>query len=185
MSRARLLASTVVVAVLLIGGPAAEAADDALRSSVDREAIASDLGHSFETRTTIENTGATGVTGAIAHLNVLSLESGTYVDPEDWSSRRTRYLAPLPAGGSTTMAWRLHAVSPGRFVVYVALVSADGVALLGVGPPVRVTVSDRTTLNSGGIVPLALGIPLLLGLAWAIVSRGRARRTRVRTAESA
>ena len=178
MRRARVLAWTSVAAAILLGGSAAEAADDALSSSVDRDAITTELGHSFATRTTIENTGASGVTGAIAHLNVLSLASGTYVDPEDWSSRRTRYLAPLPAGRSTTVAWQLHAVSPGRFVVYVALVRADGSGLLGVGPPVRVTVSDRTTLNSGGIVPLALGIPLLLGLAWAAVGLRRRRRAR-------
>jgi hypothetical protein len=33
-----------------------------------------------------------------------------------------------------------------------------------IGPAVRVSVADRKTLNSGGIVPLVLGVPALLGL---------------------
>ena len=163
-----------VLALVLAWGSAAGAASPPLHSSVDRATISTELGQTFETRTSIANTGTSGVVGAIAHLNILSLHDGTYVDPEDWSSRRTRYLPAVPPGGSTTIGWRLHAVSPGSFVVYVALVRADGAALLSVSPPVRVTVSDRTTLNAGGIVPLAVGMPLLLGLVWLIVRIRRA-----------
>ena len=57
----------------------------------------------------------------IAHLNVLSLRSGVYIDPEDWSSNRTRYLPPIPAGGSLTLTWRLQAVNAGSIGVYVAV----------------------------------------------------------------
>jgi hypothetical protein len=32
------------------------------------------------------------------------------------------------------------------------------------GPAIHLAVAERKTLNAGGIVPLALGIPALLGL---------------------
>jgi hypothetical protein len=96
---------------------------------------------------------------------VLSLRNGTYVDPEDWSSHRTRYLPPVPAGGSVTLTWRMEAVNHGSFGVYVAVVPDSGPARPpAVGPAIKVAVADRKTLNSGGILPLALGIPAALGL---------------------
>ena len=154
---------------------AAPTSADKVRVTVDQRTVSTKLGHAFEFRTSIANPGTTDVRGAIAHLNVLSLRDGTYVDPEDWSTHRTRYLAPIPAGGSTTISWKLDAVNAGSFGVYVALVQHDGTALLNVSPPVRVTVADRKTLNSGGIVPLAIGMPVLLGLLWCVVRLGRRR----------
>ena len=37
------------------------------------------------------------LSGLVAHLNVVGLSSGIYVDPEDWSEERTKYLPPLGA----------------------------------------------------------------------------------------
>lgn len=171
----------IVLAVLVACGPAAlaaRAANGGVQIAADRTAIATKLGRPFGFRTAITNAGATAAPGLIAHLNVLSLRDGTYVDPEDWSSNRTRYLAMIPVGGSTTIPWQLHAVNAGRFAVYVALVRSDGTALPAVSPPVRVTVTDRRTLNSAGILPLAIGIPMLLGLVWGLVRLSRSRGTR-------
>jgi hypothetical protein len=99
-----------------------------------------------------------------------------YVDPEDWSSNRTRYLGTIPAGGSRTIAWRMQAVNAGTFGVYVAALSATGAKARSItSPTVRLSVAERTTLNSGGILPLAIGIPALI----AALSVGiRVRRAR-------
>jgi hypothetical protein len=44
-----------------------------------------------------------------------------------------------------------------------------------VGPTVRLAVSERKTLNSGGILPLALGVPAFLGLGLLGVRAARRR----------
>src|SRR5207244_2023679 len=111
--------AVAVVAALLAASPAAAAGG--LSVTVDRTAISTALGRKFELRSTISNRGAAPAAGLIAHLNVFSLRPGVYVDPEDWSSHRTRYLAPIPPGGSTTIVWRLAAVSSGSIGVYVAV----------------------------------------------------------------
>jgi hypothetical protein len=155
----------VAVALLLVTAPAADAAGE-LSVSVDRAVVSTRLGQTFEFRSTIANRGTAAASGLIAHLNVLSLRSGAYVDPEDWSSRRTRYLAPIPAGGSTTLTWRLNAVNAGRLGVYIAVLPQSGAPRPpATGPTIRVEIADRKTLDSGGILPLALGIPALLALA--------------------
>jgi hypothetical protein len=79
----------LVVAVVLAVAPAAHGAAG-IGVSVDRTAVTTKLGHEFELRSTITNRGTAAATGLVAHLNVLSLRGDVYVDPEDWSSHRTR-----------------------------------------------------------------------------------------------
>jgi hypothetical protein len=131
---------------------------------VDRTEIATQLGHKFHFRSTFRNDGPAAASGLIAHLNVLSLHRDVYVDPEDWSSHRTKFLPPIAPGRSLTVTWPMEAVNHGSFAVYVTLVAPDAGGRPAIGPAVHVAVADRKTLNSGGIVPLALGIPALLGL---------------------
>lgn len=163
--RARLRAGLVVLLVLLVTVGQAAASPGALTVSVDRTTVRATLGRTFLIRSTITNHGAAPASGLIAHLDVLSLGRGLYVDPEDWSSRRTRYLAPIPAGSSTTSTWQLHAVNAGRLGVYVAVLPRRETPTAPItASTVSVTVAGRRTLSSGGILPLALGIPAALGL---------------------
>ena len=180
--RAVALAAIVVVVFSLVGSAGARGADiSGVAVAVDRTSISTKLGREFSFTSTISNSSQAAVSGLIAHLNVLSLRDGVYVDPEDWSSQRTRYLAPIPAGSATTLTWRMEAVNAGSFGVYVAVLPGNGAARPPTtGPAIHVAVAQRKTLNSGGILPLALGIPGLLGLVWAVV---RVRRLRTQTVE--
>jgi hypothetical protein len=178
MSRRRAAVAVLValVAALPIGAPAHAADGTAgLSVTVDRARISTELGHEFGFRSTITNHGASAASGLIAHLNVLSLRDGVYVDPEDWSAQRTYYLDAIAPGASTTISWGMQAVNGGSFGVYVAVLPESGVARPpATGPTIRVAVAERRTLNSGGILPLALGIPAFLGLL-TLASRLRRR----------
>jgi hypothetical protein len=159
--------------------PAAHGAAPRTTVSVDRTNVATRLGQTFVIHSTISNRGTTTATGLIAHLNVLSLAAGLYVDPEDWSSHRTRYLAPIPAGRSRTLSWKLDAVNAGDLGVYIAVLPRDGRAVEPTtGPLIHVTIADRRTLDAGGILPLALGIPALLALTTASLMTFRRLTTR-------
>jgi len=167
--RLRLVGGTallaVVAAVTLPAGAGATPEGADVSVTVDRAQISTKLGGKFAFRSTITNRGSTEASGLIAHLNVLSLRDGVYVDPEDWSSDRTHYLDPIPAGGSTTTTWHMQAVNDGEFGVYVAVLPASGEASPPTtAPTIHLSVVERRTLNSEGILPLALGIPAALGL---------------------
>ena len=171
----RRLVSSALLALALLGPGAAEAAVPAVSVDVDRTAITTELGEDFSFRSTIRNRGSTPAVGLVAHLNVLSLRPGLYVDPEDWSESRTRYLAPIPAGGSTTVMWTVTAVNSGLLGIYVAVFPASGAGRPVTGPTVRAEIAERETIDAGGIIPLALGVPALLG-ALAVGLRLRRRR---------
>jgi hypothetical protein len=170
----RIAATAAFLAALL---PAAQASAAPVSVSVDRSAISTSIGKSFTFHSTITNRASVPATGLVAHLNVLSLRPGVYVDPEDWSSHRTRYLPAIPAGRSLTIAWKVQAVNSGSIGIYVAVLPTSGAAQPPTtGPTLHVSIRRRVTLNSGGIVPLAVGIPGLIGLL-TLGLRVRRRRT--------
>jgi hypothetical protein len=172
--RPRLRATVLLTtAALACASPAAAATSPDLSATVDRTQIATQLGRSFEFRSTITNSGPNAASGLVAHLSVLSLRSDPYVDPEDWSAQRVVFLDPIPAGGSRSLTWRMTAVNAGTFGVYVTVLSKDGSGGPAPNTPtIDLRVSERRTLNAGGILPLAIAVPALLG-ALAIVLRLR------------
>jgi hypothetical protein len=170
----RFVAAALLVSLLV---PTAAAANR-VSLSLSRVDVATQLGDNFGFTSTVKNAGRAPLAGLVAHLNVVSLTPGVYVDPEDWSSDRTRYLRPLGPGQSVTIPWKVKAVNGGRFGIYVAVLPRGVDPALqppAVSPALRAAVSEHRSLNSGGVVPLALGLPGLIGLL-ALGVRARRRR---------
>jgi hypothetical protein len=136
------------------------------------------LGNRFTMTTELRNTDSAGSGPLLAHLNVASLQPDVYVDPEDWSSERSQELSLQP-GESRTLSWELQAVNSGRFAAYVVVLPATEAADDSMDPVVTplasLDVAPQSTLDPGGVLPVVLGVPLLLGLA-AVAARFRIRR---------
>ena len=164
------LIACVLAACASVASPAAAAASSAPGSSVElamsRAKVSTRLGDSFEFGSTVRNAGNTTLPELVAHLNVVGLTRDVYVDPEDWSSQRTHYLAPLRPGQSARISWKVESVNGGDFALYVVVLPdrSPSTAKLAVSPAVDLHVTERRTLNSEGVLPLALGIPGFLGL---------------------
>lgn len=168
-------AAAAAVALALVG--AANAASDDVSVIVDQSRIDTQLGENIVFHAEFANHGSTATGPLIAHLNVLSLRQGVEVDPEDWSTHRTRYLGTIAAGATRTITWKVHAINKGRIALYVAVLPQAGVNRPpAIGRTVQLVVAGRDTLNSGGILPLALGIPALLGLITGVTQVARRRR---------
>lgn len=164
-------------ALAIAAGVAPSLVHAAVTVSADRTEVSTSIGRDFTFSTRVDNKGSTATPPLVAHLNVLSLRPGVYVDPEDWSSRRTVFLGPIPAGGSRSITWKVKAVNSGDIGIYVAVLPQSGAAQ----PPVtsqtiHVRIAQRRTLNSGGILPLAAGIPALLAALAVGVRFSRKRR---------
>src|SRR4029453_4017818 len=69
-------------------------------------AFSTSIGGDFTFSTRVDNKASTATRPLVAHLNVLSLRPGVYVDPEDWSSRRTVFIGSIPARGSRLIDWK-------------------------------------------------------------------------------
>jgi hypothetical protein len=151
----------------------------AVEVTFDRSQVSTVVGDKFTVRSRIANVGGTATEPLIAHLNVASLTSDVYVDPEDWSSSRSRQVAPLPSGRSTSVSWEIQAVNAGSFDVYVVLLPAGaetaGRGSLVVSSPVHVRVAGRRTLTAGGVLPVVITVPVGIALV-GVAGRRRAWR---------
>jgi hypothetical protein len=170
MRRACPLAVCLLVAgAIAVPGPARAASPE---GSMSRAHVSTSIGDEFGFTTRIANPGSTPLSGLVAHLDVVSWNRDVYVDPEDWSSERTRYLPPLGAGRSIVVPWTVKAVNSGHLAVYVTVLGAGRPVI---GPQLDARIASRTTIDAGGALPLALGVPALLGLAAIGVRRRRPR----------
>jgi hypothetical protein len=140
--------------------------------SLSRTSVSVGIGDSFSFTSTITNRGSAPVSGLVAHLNVLSFTHGVYVDPEDWSSNRTRYLGPISPGQSTTVDWTVKAVNGGDFGIYVAVLgtpaSGASPAEPTISPALVAHVTEQRNVNPQGVLPLALGVPALIAGAMGV-----------------
>jgi ABC-2 type transport system permease protein len=113
-------------------------------------------------------------------MNIINLDQkGGVVDPEDWSPERTQYIERLEPGESAKLAWRVNSILDGDYMVYMVAVpkpagpkaTSHPVASSGI----HLTVTPFTRLNPGGVLPYAIGGPVLLLLGIILVQRIRRR----------
>ena len=179
----------LIAALLLVGAvipvrasPMAQAKAGDLQISVDMTSASTKNGDKVQFHTTLTNTGTRASPPIIVAMNIINIKStGDVVDPEDWSPQRTQYLQAVGAGESATQSWTLNTILSGDYMVYVvALPVPEDSAEVSqplTSPGIRVSVASFARLNPGGILPYAIGIPLLLLLALAALMRMRQRTT--------
>jgi hypothetical protein len=158
-------------AVLPPNGAAAAPGADIVTVELDRSGITTGIGHRFTFTSTIQNTTDQRL-NAVAHLNVLSPDGSVYVDPEDWSSDRTKPVPTLPAHGSRRLTWTVQAVNRGHIVLYVAVV-ANGKDVVDASGPLRATVIAERTINAGGVLPIGVAVPAVALALLAVTVRRR------------
>jgi len=126
--------------------------------ALDRDDVAATPGQKISFESTVRNTGDRPLHGYVAHLNILSTDKSVYVDPEDWSPKRTQFLDEIPPGGSTTLSWDVRAVTSGPILLFVSVTSPTA-GTVSSSDPLNMTVGGRRVVNAGGVLPLVLWMP--------------------------
>jgi ABC-2 type transport system permease protein len=114
-------------------------------------------------------------------MNIINLDAaGDIVDPEDWSPQRTQYVDVLPAGQSISHSWRVNAILDGDYLVYMVAIpepeSEQATSKPAASPGIHLIVTPFTKLNPGGVLPYAVGGPLVLILGVILLQRIRRRK---------
>jgi ABC-2 type transport system permease protein len=170
--------------ILFMGTPATMAfqeeeptgLESALQVSIDTEYKVVKTGDEIEFTTTVTNNGEEESPPLIMAMNIVNIEGdGDPVDPEDWSPERARYIEPVAPGESVSQTWVIHAILEGDYMVYMAIIpepdGEEATSLPVSSPGIHVTVELFVQINPGGVLPLALGMPIGLtlgtvGLMW-------------------
>ncbi|HET7292684.1 MAG TPA: ABC transporter permease subunit [Vicinamibacteria bacterium] len=143
------------------------AVEPPLRISIDMDAITVKAGDPIRYNTVVTNPGGAKSPPLIVAMNIINLKgAGEPVDPEDWSPQRTQYLDGVEAGGSVTLSWRVNAILDGDFMVYMVVIpepaGPDKTSNPAASPGIHLTVQPFTRLNPGGVLPYAIGGPILV-----------------------
>lgn len=152
-----------------------------LQITVDLDSTVVKTGDKVEYNTVVTNNGTEATPPLIVAMNVINLDAkGEVVDPEDWSPQRTQYMESLLAGQSATQHWIINTILDGNYMVYMVLIptpetqeaTSQPVATSGI----HLTVTPFTRLNPGGVLPYAIGIPLLVIVVTVALYRMRSRQ---------
>jgi ABC-type transport system involved in cytochrome c biogenesis permease component len=169
-------AAVLLVATTLFFTTGAQAAlalqtsESSLQMAIDMAYAEVKTGDEIEFATLVTYDGDEESSPIIVAMNIVNLEGdGDPVDPEDWSPERTQSIESMSPGQSVNLTWTINPILEGDYMVYmVALQEPDGpeetsqpVASTGI----HLTVEQFTSLNPSGVLPFAVGIPLLLLLA--------------------
>jgi len=146
-----------------------QASLDALQIAIDMTTAVTNNGDKVEFHTSVTNNDTNISPPLIAAMNIINLDAtGDVVDPEDWSPERTQYLESLAPGETQTQTWILNTILEGDYMVYVVVIPApvndDSTSQPVASSGVHVKVNSFARLNPGGILPFAIGIPVLLVL---------------------
>jgi hypothetical protein len=189
--RARATVAILLVSLLSFATPAwaliqepappAQMAEAQLQVSIDVTAKTVRAGTPLMYNTVVTNSGTTATPPLIVAMNIINLnKAGDVVDPEDWSPQRTQYSDPIGPGQSATLDWRINAILDGNYMVYMVVIPApsgpEETSHPVTSPGIHLIVTKYTRLNPGGVLPYAIGGPVLLGLIIFFVYRQRHRQ---------
>lgn len=174
-----------VIAALMIVSHASTAlarqgadGEQPIQISIDMDYIKVKASDSIFFNTTITNTGTEDSVPLIVAMNIININAlGEVVDPEDWSPQRTQHIEKLAPGESATLEWRVNAILDGDYMVYMVVVprptgenaTSQPIASSGI----HLVVTPYTKLNPSGVLPFAIGGPILLLVIMYYVYRRR------------
>jgi hypothetical protein len=164
---AAILIGMLMVLLFLASPVSAFQEESTFTITIDADARHVKTGDSVEFSTTVTNNSGEASPPLIVAMNVINLDaSGDVVDPEDWSPQRTQYIDSLGAGDSATQKWIINTILEGDFMVYMVLIpepeSAEETSHPVASGGIHLTVDPFTRLNPGGVLPFAIGGPILL-----------------------
>lgn len=159
------LIGMVLAVALALSASAASAAG----LSIDLRPAASNpgapqMGDNLSFHTVIRNDGSAPVNGLIAWLSLVQIDPGREqpVDLEDWSAHKAVAAASLAPGQTLATDWPLRLIQAGKYRVVVSAVSREA-AGLAASPFADFTVRQKPVVESQRVLPVALGLPLLIG----------------------
>lgn len=182
----RVWSGVLVSAVLALGGAggvAGAAPGGEVTVILEPDGSSVVLGGSERLSITVTNTGDEASAPLAVHLDVTDPAESWSVDPEDWTATLTKPVGVLAAGETAVVDWEIQPISPGTFSVYAVVLSTelDTVAASNV---MRISVADERSLNPGGILPVAIGAPTVVGALLVVQLRMSRRPAGRRVASS-
>ncbi len=127
------------------------------------------MGDWLKFHSVIENSGSQAAHGVVAWISLVQVDPGHEqpVDLEDWSAHKAVTQAILQPGQQVKVEWPMRLIQAGAYRVVISAVDRETGHVM-TSPFVDFQVRRKPVVDSGRILPVALGVPMLvLGMmAW-------------------
>ena len=135
-----------------------------LKLETSRAGLSGTAGQYVKLPAKVTNTSNAPVKDVVAYVSLVDVTRGQQapVDLEDWSAHRAVTVPTLAPGQSKDVGWSLRLVKGGDYVVYANAI-AGGSTRASVGQEVPLSVTAQKNLNPGGVLPVAIGVPIVAG----------------------
>ncbi len=163
VSLAVLAATLPASAQISTVGPATDASLQVDLTAAPANPAAPQMGDRLSYRTNIRNVGAVPIPNIVAWLGLVQVDRGKEqpVDLEDWSAHKAVTIASLAPGQAVQTEWPMRLIAAGHYRVVVSA-AASGGGPLTPSPFVDLAVRAKPVVESGRVLPVALGVPALL-----------------------
>ena len=154
--------------IILKATASADVLDSQITVLVTPDQVSTTVGTATEITVSLTNNSTEATPELAVHLDITDPKKRGSVDPEDWTPELTLAMSPLAPGAQETRTWSISPIEGGDFVLYaVALDTISGVepTVIAVSNGVPVNVDEKRSFNPGGVLPLALAMPAVLGTA--------------------
>lgn len=121
------------------------------------------MGDNLRFWSTITNTGSTPMEGLVAWISLVEIDPGNEqpVDLEDWSAHKAIAGTTLNTGQSLRTDWTMRLIKGGDYRVVVS-VTERGSNTVFTSPTLEFHVRQKPVLQTGRVLPVAAGVPLLI-----------------------
>lgn len=161
----------LLLSLLLLGLGNAWAADSLSISLTSDQSnpTSPQMGDWLKFHSVIENSGTQAANGVVAWISLVQVDPGHEqpVDLEDWSAHKAVTQAILQPGQQVNVEWPMRLIQAGAYRVVISAVDRETGHVM-TSPFVDFQVRRKPVVESGRILPVAFGVPLLvLGMmAW-------------------
>lgn len=127
------------------------------------------MGDWLKFHSVIKNSGSQAAHGVVAWISLVQVDPGHEqpVDLEDWSAHKAMTQAILRPGEQVKVDWPMRLIQAGAYRVVISAVDRETGHVM-TSPFVDFQVRRKPVVESGRILPVAFGVPILvLGMmAW-------------------
>lgn len=162
---------------LLLGVGTARAADlDIEVAPGQSNPVTPTMGDAMHFHSRIRNASAHPIEGLVAWISLVEVTPGREqpMDLEDWSAHKAVAGATLASGAVLTTEWPMRLIQSGDYRVVISATDRNEHSVY-TSPTLQFHVARKQVVESGRILPVAFGLPLLIGGVMAY--RGWRRRT--------
>jgi hypothetical protein len=111
------------------------------------------------------------------YLSLVDTGTKLPVDLEDWSAEKGLFIGTIDPGQTLPLEWKIHFVKSGTYTLSI-IANIEGLERPVTSVLTYFNVKQKKNLDPGHVLPVALGEPLLLLLAFGFLNYHRNKKTK-------